>query len=235
MQLTLPVKVFHQQSFENYIHASNLHVVNHLQTLLNQYHQVSAVTQGICVLTGAEGHGKTHLCMATHSSATLLGYKSQYFDMASLINMPTALVDDIASNEVICLDNVDMICQNADWERTIFDLINQFIENRARLLLITSTKPIAHCEWKLKDLLTRLQWGTSFQLADLTDKDKILALNLFAENLGLLPQKNAMAYLITRVGRNMRELTEHLLFLDKISLEQGRKITIPFIKKNLDL
>lgn len=235
MQLVLPVNSFHKQHFENFIDGNNAHIVSHLNYILDANEHPALASQSLCVLSGVEGLGKSHLCAATQAKAMLKGYKSQYLNMQSLINMPTAMAEGLAENEVLCLDNIQYLHHNEAWQRTLFDIINQFLENKGRLLLLSIRDPLASYDWELVDLKTRLQWGTNFALAQLNDEQKVLALESFANNLGFKPQKNAMAFLITRVSRNMNTLTEQLRYLDKQSLEQKRKITIPFIKDTLKI
>ncbi|MDT0594303.1 DnaA regulatory inactivator Hda [Glaciecola petra] len=235
MQLVLPVNSFHKQSFENFINGYNVHIVSHLHQILDANVQPALASQSICVLSGLEGLGKTHLCMATQSKGLLKGYKSQYLNMQSLVNMPTEMAEGIADNQVLCLDNIHSLRHNDDWQRVLFDLINQFLEKNGRLLLMSMREPLAGSNWGLKDLKTRLQWGTNFGLAQLSDEEKVVALESYASNIGFTPQKKAMTYLITRVSRNMNTLTEHLRVLDRQSLQQKRKITIPFIKEVLKI
>lgn len=235
MQLVLPVNTFHKQNFENYIPGDNIQIVSHLNHILSATEPPVLASQSICVVSGAQGVGKTHLCLATQARATILAYKTQYFDMHSLVNMPTSMAEGMGENNVLCLDNIDALVNNDAWQEVVFDAINQFLENKGRLLLISLADKIASFDWQLKDLKTRLQWGTAFTIEQLNDQQKILALESFANGLGFAPQKNAMAFLISRVSRNMKTLTEHLRLLDKESLEQKRKITIPFIKDTLKL
>ena len=87
----------------------------------------------------------------------------------------------------------------------------------------------------LPDLVSRLDWGVSFQTKALCDDDKVKALQMRAKLRGLTLSNEAGKFLISRLTRDIRSLIHALDRLDKASIAMQRKLTIPFIKSILSL
>jgi DnaA family protein len=70
-------------------------------------------------------------------------------------------------------------------------------------------------------------------LQELNDEEKIKALQLRAHLRGLHLSDEVAQYLLNHSPRDMSKLFEILAHLDKHSLEESRRLTIPFVKKIL--
>lgn len=235
MQLVLPVSFRKQDCLQTFVNGKNeqlvLHLTNTVQNIENSVH----ASQRICVISGESGVGKSHLLLAIceHASSNKLSH--QYIDLAQIVNMPTELLIGFINKDVVCIDNLQVINGMKDWQRAIFDAINQFTESNARLLVIATKQSITTIDYKLPDLRTRLLWGTNFVLHGLSDDDKQSALTNHMIALGISYTDDVIPYLIHRTGRNMHELINTLDILDKASLETKRKVTVPFVKSTLKI
>ncbi|MDL5462127.1 DnaA/Hda family protein, partial [Escherichia coli] len=78
-----------------------------------------------------------------------------------------------------------------------------------------------------EDLRTRLGWGLVFQLAPLSDADKIEVLRQAARQRGIALTADVPAYLLNHFRRDMPSLMALLDALDRFSLERQRAITLP--------
>jgi DnaA family protein len=235
MQLVLPVSFRKQDSLNTFVKGANEHLVSYIQSTIKHVDESAQASQRICVITGASESGKSHLLLATCEQASLQGLSHQYLDMSQIINMPTELLIDFINKDVVCIDNLQVIDAMDEWQRAVFDTINQFTELNGRLLLIATSRSIPAMEFKLPDLKTRLMWGTNFTLHPLSDEDKQKALVKHMHALGVSYTDDVVAFLINRTSRSMHELITTLDALDKASLEEKRKITIPFVKSVLKL
>lgn len=81
------------------------------------------------------------------------------------------------------------------------------------------------------DLRTRFGWGLIYQLHELTDEDKIDALERAAQARGIQLSAGVLPYLITHYRRDMSSLTEMLDQLDHYSLVTKRPITLPLLRE----
>ena len=85
----------------------------------------------------------------------------------------------------------------------------------------------------LPDLLSRLQSGLLYQLVELDDEDKLLALQLRAKKRGLDMPDSVGEFILLRAERNLSALMRILDELDHRSLQQQRKLTVPLVKETL--
>jgi DnaA family protein len=89
--------------------------------------------------------------------------------------------------------------------------------------------------FELPDLVSRLTWGTVFQLANRSDEDLGNIIQFRLENRGLETTSESIKFLLTRVDRDLGNLMMIVNELDKKSLQAKRKLTIPFMKQALGL
>ncbi|NVL32138.1 DnaA regulatory inactivator Hda, partial [Pseudomonas syringae pv. actinidiae] len=80
---------------------------------------------------------------------------------------------------------------------------------------------------------SRLTMALVFQMRGLSDEDKLRALQLRASRRGLHLTDDVGHFILTRGTRSMSALFELLERLDQASLQEKRKLTIPFLKETL--
>lgn len=235
-QLTLPISLNKHVGFESFIEGENENLVSHLKRAIEhgslEYPQTS---QRISVLIGQKGHGKTHLLLACCEFAGRLKINYQYIDLSTLINMPAQVILGMVEEPVVCIDNIHLVDKNLEWQTAIFDVINQFIENDQRLLVLSSQKSIEALSFKLPDLKTRLNWGINYQIHTLNDKQKLQALKTQLALRSIPASEEVLDFMLKRVSRNMHQLNDMISEIDKETLKSKRKVTIPFIKKTLSI
>ncbi|UTA49013.1 DnaA regulatory inactivator Hda [Simiduia sp. 21SJ11W-1] len=184
------------------------------------------------------GPGRSHLAQALCVEATNQGWQVQYLPLRSVRDYafePEAVHGVLAGLEqmdLVCLDDVDTVAGIDAWELGLFHLFNR-LRDAGVALLITSEENPAHLRIALPDLQSRLQWGLSCQLHPLTDAEKALALTRRAEARGLQLPDEVANFIIQRMPRDMNRLFGLLEQLDRASLQEKRKLTIPFVKQVL--
>ena len=219
-QLPLPIHQIDDATLENFYSDNNLLLLDSLRK------NSSELKQQFFYIWGNKGSGKTHLLRAFSNEYLPLS-KSQYFS--------TAVLENLEQQELVCLDDVQSVIGNDEWELAIFDLFNRIKSSGKTLLLISSDKSPSALSVKLPDLNSRLTWGEIYQLNSLTDEQKMSVLQHNAYQRGIqLPDETAN-FLLTRLARDMHTLFEALDLLDKASLQAQRNLTIPFVKEILNL
>ena len=136
---------------------------------------------------------------------------------------------------LICLDDIEELHGEPDWQVAVFDLINRVKEQNNSCLVITGNQAPKQLSLELPDLISRLSWGTNFQLYSLTDEQRQQALIVKAQHRGLNMSKDVARYLVNHWQRDMPALIASLDILDEQSLQQQRKLSIPFVKAILEL
>ena len=157
----------------------------------------------------------------------------QYLPLRDLVGYaPEELFIGLEELDLICLDCLPTIAGRADWELAIFNLYNRLRERGRRLLVAAEHNP-RELAIALEDLRSRLQWGITYQVHNLSDDEKQQALQLRARARGLELNDEVAQYIIQRLPRDTNELFWQLQRLDHASLAELRKLTIPFVKKVL--
>ncbi|HNN86983.1 MAG TPA: DnaA regulatory inactivator Hda, partial [Pseudomonadales bacterium] len=71
---------------------------------------------------------------------------------------------------------------------------------------------------------------TTFHLAPLSEEEKLQAFKMRAQIRGIELSDDVLNFIIQRTARDMLTLFECLQSLDTLSLEEKRRVTIPFVK-----
>jgi DnaA-homolog protein len=221
-QLPLKLALPDYASFQTLVAGGNAAAVQH----------VRAVAQGTVDtlwLWGAGGCGKSHLLQAACRAATANGRRAIYVGLGSA---DPELLAGLDSVDLVALDDVGRVAGNDAWERPLFALLNEFLGRRGGLLL-TATTSAAAAGFRLADLASRAAGAVGYKLKVLGDSERALAVRLHAQARGLELDPAAADYLLRRVDRDMRALTGWLDRLDRASLVEQRRLTIPFIRERL--
>jgi DnaA-homolog protein len=181
-------------------------------------------------LWGARGLGKTHLLQAACAAA---GDAAAYFPLDRTFSLPPEALAGYERSPVLCIDDVDQVAGDQDWERALFTLFNEAAELRSRLIFAASVPP-RQAAWILDDWRSRAAACVVYQLHELDDAGRIEALRLRAAQRGLqLPYETA-EYLLKRMPRDLPSLFDVLDALDEASMVEQRRLTIPFIRDELE-
>jgi DnaA family protein len=181
------------------------------------------------VLAGRSGTGKSHLAQAAISELGRDNCRAMYVPLSNVMDYGPSILSDLESIDFIVVDDLDDAAGNSQWEEALFNLFNRVQESSSRLL-VSSTSGGRNSRFELADLRSRLASGLTLTLGDLSDGDKQTALQRRAANRGLTMPDNVARYLISRLCRDMHELTVIFERIDAASLSAGRELTIPFIR-----
>lgn len=228
-QLSLPLNLRPGATFENYYPGSNLEVISSLYQLAN------GRGQHFIYLWGASGTGRTHLLESTCHAAQAVNLPVCYLSFPPIKNKLTPdMLQDLSSMHLICIDNIEAIAHQDEWEKAVFDLYNDVMAAHKRLVVSSDRAPFL-LKFHLADLLSRLQSGVVYEIKSLSDEQKIQALKFRAKVLGLKMLDDVVRFLLSRYPRDMKSLFNALDQLDKASLQLQRRLTIPFIKSVLKI
>ena len=134
---------------------------------------------------------------------------------------------------VLCIDDVDQVAGDQDWERALFRLFNEAAELRSRLIFAAAVAP-RQAPWMLDDWRSRAAACVVYQLHELDDEGRIEALRLRAAQRGLQLPYETSEYLLKRMPRDLPSLFDVLDALDEASMVEQRRLTIPFIRDELE-
>ncbi|PXZ06937.1 DnaA inactivator Hda [Gilliamella apicola] len=223
-QLPLPLILPNNENFDSFYVGDNQLLFDSLQTLFDK--------EGFNVfyIWSASAAGRTHLLHASSQNKL-----ASYIPLKQHVLLVPEILQGLDNYDLVCLDDIDAIAGHRDWEEAIFDLFNRLTEKNVSKLLITSSAPPKQIPFMLPDLVSRLTWGQVYQLKELSDEDKLKALQLRAKLSGFELSTEVGLFLLKRVNRDMRTLFSLMEEFEVATLAQQRKLTIPFIKHILDL
>lgn len=156
---------------------------------------------------GASGSGKTHLLKAAQ-------------ELVKATNIKLVVADDVhlLSNEA----QIDL-----------FDTYNQARTSNGVLIAAGNGAPN---QMNLRDdLATRLAWGLTYQLHPLSDEEKAQALKNHALERGMKLPDEVVDYCLRYLRRDLPSLMAILDALDEWSLTEKRPVTVPLLKKLIQL
>ena len=233
-QLTLSVQLPDDETFDSYFSESNHSVLSQLKLFIDQNQAAKPNQPKSFYLFGLTGVGKSHLLHACSAYAAQLRKTSVCLSCAELLLLSVEVLDGLEQIDVICLDDIQLVADNAIWQQAIFDLYNRVLEQN-NCLLISGDQSATQLGLSLPDLVSRLSWGLTEQVKPLDDDEKVTALQYRASKRGLTLSSEAANFLLNRLSREMGNLIASLDILDNASIREQRKITIPFIKDVLHI
>jgi DnaA family protein len=114
---------------------------------------------------------------------------------------------------------------------SLFNAINEARQSGA-VVLAAGNAPPAQLPLR-DDLKSRLAWGLVYQVKLLSDEERSTYLRAEAARRGMQLPDEVIAYLLTRMRRDMRSLNAVLDRIDQVSLELKRPITLPLLREAL--
>ena len=235
-QLSLGVSLNDDATFDNfYAPVDGKTLSPNIETIAALRAQIETTSEQFIYLWGAGGCGLTHLLQASCHFAEKNGKTFQYFPLRDLVGYaPDELFSGLDSLDIVCLDGLDLIVNRPDWERALFNFFNAS-RDAGKLLLVAAVQSPREIAIRMPDLSSRLQWGMCYHVHTLADEEKQQALQFRARARGLELTDEVAAYIIQRLPRDMNKLFFQLNRLDHASLAEQRKLTIPFVKKILNI
>jgi DnaA family protein len=239
-QLTFRLSLDDDATFRNFYRGSaeshNSRIVRTLENALQRWvKQPSAAAHSGTVLDefiwlwGESSVGCSHLLQAVCHDAELLGVRAFYLDFSRNAALHPDVLSGLETMGLVCLDSVDELAGQPDWELALFNFYNRMSEYQTPLL-IGAHAPPQQLGFKLPDLTSRMQSAAQFHLQMISDDEKAVALKLRADCRGFELSDDVARYLVSRSERSMTQLLKVLTLLDKQSLSSQRKVTIPLLK-----
>ncbi len=221
-QLSLPVGLKEEATFDNFISAGNAEIVENIAAAAR------GAGDALTYLVGSAGSGKTHLLQAACRQAAEQDRASAYLPLQHG-DLAEEILEGLDTLPLVCLDAIHHIVGNDHWERALLRLMHGLRPMNGCLLVAATLHP-AQLNCVRADLRTRLAGGLVLQLRELDDSGRRQALRQRAHSLGLQLPAETENYLLTHTRRDMHSLADLLERLDKQSLAAQRRLTVPFVK-----
>ncbi len=227
-QLSLGLELNYTKTLESFYPGSNLELVKAIEALLQ------GEAENFIYIFGPEGIGKSHLLQAACHEATRLCMPSIYFSLLDVCQHPEAALENLEELALVCLDDLDAIVGNRAWEEKLFHLFNA-MRAKGNHLLVAATRPAREFNFVLEDLKSRLGWGLTFKIHSPSDQEISAAFLARAQMHGLFVPQDVIEFLMNRLPRSIEGMMDVFDQLNKASMVEQRKLTVPFVKQVLGL
>jgi DnaA family protein len=225
-QLTLSISLRDDATFANYYSLDNIALTEQLQTMAQGKGDQSIL------IWGPPATGKSHLLQAVCHEADNFGLTSAYLPLGDHIFLSPDICENLEHMDILCIDDLNAVAGQTVWEVALFHLFNR-VRDCGHRIVFSSDKNVSELGVHLPDLRSRLSWGLNYHIKALTDEEKLAAVKLRARNRGMTLPMDVAQFILNHYSRDMARLFAALDMLDKVSLAEHRKITIPFIKTTL--
>lgn len=213
-QLLLDLPASTPQTLDAFVPGRNAELLGQLNRIASRD---ASIRDRTLYVWGDSGAGKTHLLRALASS-----HAARYIPG----DASPCEFDSVPGISLYLLDDCDRM--SSDAQIAAFALFNRVREQGGMLVAAGSAAPAGMSV--REDLRTRLGWGLMYQLHELTDAEKIAALQKAALARGMMVSSSVLPYLLTHFHRDMRSLSAMLDALDRHSLETKRPITLALLR-----
>jgi len=215
-------------TFETFVSDQDYNLLNMLKEL-----RVHSNEPRQYYIWGAKQTGKSHLLHSVCNYLVGTEQRTIYLPLEELSSSNANIFQNIHNLDIVCIDDIDKVLGDNNWESALFQLINELRAKNKNLVMTASNNP--NCmNVSMPDLKSRLVWGPVYKLSALDDEQKTVALQRHAKARGFEISLDVCNYLMKRYTRELTQLVTLLDQIDHHSLVQQRKVTIPFVKTVLD-
>lgn len=245
-QLPLAIRWPSQQQFSDYLeqdHSAAVHVLHRAAT---------GPAAPWAFVSGPIASGKTHLLIAACSAAQDAQRSAQYVSLRDLVKQDAAahsrrlqdapaaigaadaaaVIATLGGSDLLALDDIDAISDNASAQLALFDLYNRCVVEKDTLLFAANAAP-AQLKFGLPDLVSRLSACTQIPLKALDETGRRRVLAQRAAARGLVFEDAVLDWLFVHHARDLRSLAALFERIDQAALVAQRRITVPFLRQIL--
>jgi DnaA family protein len=228
-QLIFPFQINQKASFDSFFCApDNQNLVTRLADI------VSSPDTSELIIHGEEGSGKSFLMQAICNELSSAEKQFAFIPMKKAFNMGVEIFQNLGSLDAVCIDDLQLILANQDWETALFNLINECQQSNCSLMLsLGGTQPLDESVI-LPDLLSRIKRMEFIALHAVQDEFFNQAIDFVAQQLDIKIEEAELEFLLKHQTRIFSLLVENIITLDNQAASLKRKITIPLIKETLN-
>lgn len=228
-QLIFPFQINQKASFDSFFCSpDNQNLMTRLADI------VSSQDTSELIIHGEEGSGKSFLMQAICNELSSAEKQFAFIPMKKAFNMGVEIFQNLGSLDAVCIDDLQLILANQDWETALFNLINECQQSNCTLMLsLGGTQPLDE-SIILPDLLSRIKRMEFIALHAVQDEFFNQAIDFVAQQLDIKIEEAELEFLLKHQTRIFSLLVENIITLDNQAASLKRKITIPLIKETLN-
>ena len=185
------------------------------------------------LIWGDEGRGKSYVMQGLHKKYIQDDKKTFHFSFEDKRINSTEILMNLSSLEAIFIEDFESMEDSEDWERGMFNLINECYMNGTKIYL-SSNKVTKNMQIRLADLASRLSSFTAIEIPEITEEEKIQALIQSSTRKGLVLDERTLKYIVNYTSRSLSDLLKLLNELDSFSLQKKKKISPALVREMIN-
>ncbi len=189
---------------------------------------------GLLYVHGGAGTGRSHLLAALCAAGEQQGLQTVMVPLSDLTDASPDILRGLEEADLVLLDDLQAMAGRREWEESLFHLVNRCRAVGGRMAFAADSLP-RDLGLVLPDLLSRLAQAPSWAMGVPDDASRERLIAGAALRRGWVLEPDVLRYLVARVPREPGRLLVCLEELDRRSLQEGRRLTIPFVREWLDL
>ncbi|MCR9276884.1 MAG: DnaA/Hda family protein [Pseudomonadaceae bacterium] len=232
-QLALPFPLRERMNFAGFVSAGNEELVARLR---HAHFGFSALW-----LHGTAFSGKTHLLQASCSDALHVSSRSGASGRVLYLPAKDIRAEDAlpglferADIALLCVDDCDAWLGDPDSEALIMSVYQHVLESEGQLLL-SAALPALDTRFALPDLASRLRAAQAFHVTPPAEQFWAQLLKRRAAGRGFELDDRVLDFWLARGPRSFEALMQQLDAIDAATLHEQRKVTVPFLKRQLGI
>ena len=229
-QLIFPFQINQKASFDSFFCSPDN------QNLMTRLADI-AISQDAneIIIHGEKGSGKSFLMQAICNELSSSEKQFAFIPMKKAFNMGVEIFQNLGSLDTVCIDDLQLILANQEWETALFNLINECQQSNCSLILsLGGTQPVEE-SIALPDLLSRIKRMEFIALHAVQDELFNEAIVFVTQQLEIKIDNAELEFLLKHQTRKFSLLVENIIAVDKQAASLKRKITIPLIKETLNI
>ena len=229
-QLIFPFQINQKASFDSFFCSPDN------QNLMTRLADI-AISQDAneIIIHGEKGSGKSFLMQAICNELSSSEKQFAFIPMKKALNMGVEIFQNLGSLDTVCIDDLQLILANQEWETALFNLINECQQSNCSLILSLGGTQSVEESIVLPDLLSRIKRMEFIALHAVQDELFSKAIVFVAQQLEIKIDNAELEFLLKHQTRVFSLLVENIITLDKQAASLKRKITIPLIKETLNI
>jgi len=193
---------------------------------------IKNIAKGAMYVWAQPGNGVSHLLLAACTQANEQGKQVAYIPLADYSQLDPQVLENLDNMDMVCIDDIDVVAGLSEWEQPLLHLYNRLRDKGCIMLIGAHTSPQS-IDFQLQDLKSRMNWDLVYHIKPLDDQAKIEVLQRRAKARAFDLPTDVAEFMVNRVRRDLPSLITFLDELEKATLAEQRKLTIPFVKSRL--
>ena len=229
-QLIFPFQINQKASFDSFFCSpDNQNLMTRLADI------VISQDANELIIYGEKGSGKSFIMQAICNELSSSEKQFAFIPMKKALNIGVEIFQNLDSLDTVCIDDLQLILANQEWETALFNLINECQQSNCSLILSLGSTQSVEESIVLPDLLSRIKRMEFIVLHAVQDELFSQAIVFVAQQLEIKIDNAELEFLLKHQTRIFSLLVENIITLDKQAASLKRKITIPLIKETLNI